>query len=53
MILWVIAVLLALVPLSKGSRWWLVAAILPFFNAMFVFLTVNLAEWLASRPGIG
>jgi hypothetical protein len=50
MALWVIALLLALVPVATGSRWWIVAVILPFINILFVIAVVGIAEWMASRP---
>jgi len=51
MILWIIAVVLALLPLASVSRWWIIAVLLPFANALFVIAIALLGEWMASRPG--
>jgi hypothetical protein len=51
MALWGVAFLLSLVPILKGSRWWIVAMILPFLNLIFVVFIIGVGEWMASRPG--
>ena len=51
LILWAAALLLALVPVLKGSRRWIVAMLLPFLNLIFVIVIIGLGEWIASRPG--
>jgi hypothetical protein len=51
MALWGGAFLLSLVPVVKGSRWWIVAMILPLFNLIFLVLVIGVGEWMASRPG--
>ena len=51
MTLWGIAFLLALVPVVKGSRGWLVAMVLPLLNLAFLVFVVGVGEWMASRPG--
>jgi hypothetical protein len=51
MALWGGAFLLSLVPVLKGSRWWIVAMILPFLNFIFLVLVIGIGEWMASRPG--
>lgn len=48
--LWGGAFFLSLPALRRGSRWWIVATLLPLFNVIFVILVVNVGEWLASRP---
>jgi hypothetical protein len=50
MALWGGAFLLSLVPAVKGSRWWIVAMILPLLNLTFLVLVISGGEWMASRP---
>lgn len=50
-VLWGVALLLSLPAVLKGSRWWVVAMILPFLNFVLVVLVIGLGEWMASRPG--
>jgi hypothetical protein len=49
MALWGGASLLSLVPAIKGSRWWIVAMILPLLNLVFLVLVIGGGEWMASR----
>jgi hypothetical protein len=51
MALWLVAFVLSLVPVVKGSRWWLIAMVLPFLNFVFVVVVTGIGEWMASRPG--
>jgi hypothetical protein len=51
MALWGVAFVLSMVPVLKGSRWWMVAMILPFLNFIFLVLVIGIGEWMASRPG--
>ncbi len=51
LILWGAAFLLALVPVGKGSRRWIVAMLLPFLNLAFLIFIIGMGEWICSRPG--
>jgi hypothetical protein len=51
LVLWAIAFVLAVIPVSKGSRWWILAMILPFANLAFLVIVIGLGEWISSRPG--
>src|SRR5216117_580643 len=51
LLLWIVAFILALIPVSRGSRWWILALLLPFMNLGFVVLVALIGEWMASRPG--
>jgi hypothetical protein len=50
-ILWGVAFLLALVPVVKVSRRWIVALLVPVLNFIFFITIIGLGERMASRPG--